>query len=98
MTNIWFLAARVNLKPLPRQAARTLEFVLDKYSPDQRTEEKLEMVLNIIRRATVAGSGTRIVDASFIFSMPRNKPAFVGVSGAPEDHGSNKQHFVIFLP
>ena len=34
---------------LCRQAARTLEFVLDKYSPDQRTQEKLEMVLNIIR-------------------------------------------------
>eukprot|EP00752_Nemacystus_decipiens_P009675 g8644.t1 len=31
-----------------QQAARTLEFVLDKYSPDQRTQEKLEMVLNII--------------------------------------------------
>ncbi|CAB1103813.1 unnamed protein product [Ectocarpus sp. CCAP 1310/34] len=32
-----------------QQAARTLEFILDKYSPDQRTQEKLEMVLNIIR-------------------------------------------------
>ncbi|CAM9427493.1 unnamed protein product [Ectocarpus fasciculatus] len=31
-----------------QQAARTLEFILDKYSPDQRTQEKLEMVLNII--------------------------------------------------
>lgn len=31
------------------QAARTLEFVLDKYQPDGRTTEKLEMVLNIIR-------------------------------------------------
>ncbi|CAM9207410.1 unnamed protein product, partial [Scytosiphon promiscuus] len=31
-----------------QQAARTLEFVLDKYSPDERTQEKLDMVLNII--------------------------------------------------
>lgn len=31
------------------QVARLLEYVLDEYSPDERTREKLELVLNIIR-------------------------------------------------
>ncbi|CAN0152515.1 unnamed protein product [Ascophyllum nodosum] len=39
---------RVVLETPLQQAARALEFILDHYSPDARTQEKLEMVLNII--------------------------------------------------
>lgn len=40
------------------QAARILEFVVDKYVPDMRTRDKLEMVLNIIRCAPVGSTTT----------------------------------------
>lgn len=68
-----------------------MEFVLDKYAPDQKIQEKLEMVLNIIRYDRSVTSSTLCLSCFATRSTSSSDyPVLVGVLDARRHETCNK--------